>query len=308
MERVIVTGANGFIGRNLVHELLRRNMEVICIDVSLSDELMNNANIDFISCVETSMNEMYEHLNGQHYDAFFHFGWAGTSGSTRGDYCLQLDNVKQTCDYIVLSKKLECKRFIFASSINEMQTYEYLQMNDISPSSGYIYGAAKLTGHLIGETVAYQNGIEFIPVIISNIYGAGEKSARLINTTVRKLLNHEHCSFTDGHQMYDFIYVTDAVNAITEIAEKGKAYHRYYIGSGNIRPLADYLIELKDIVDSHEVLGLGELPFNETELDYSQFELMKVQEDTGYINKISFHEGITLIINDIKEGMKNEEI
>lgn len=308
MKQAIITGANGFIGRNLVQELLRRNMEVICIDASLSDELMNNTNIGFVSCIETSMDEMYEHLNGKHYDAFFHFGWAGTSGNARGDYCLQLDNVKQTCDYIVLSKKLGCKRFIFASSINEMQTYEYLQMDDISPSSGYIYGAAKLVGHLIGETVAYQNGIEFIPVIISNIYGAGEKSARLINTTVRKLLNHEHCSFTDGHQMYDFIYVTDAVNAITEISEKGKAYHRYYIGSGDIRPLADYLIELKDIVDPHEILGLGELPFNETELDYSQFDLMKVQEDTGYINKISFREGIKLIINDIKEGMKNEKI
>ena len=303
MERVIVTGANGFIGKNLINELLKRDIEIIGIDVNLPLELQNNDKIKFINCQNLTIEEMYSLLKDHQYDTFFHFGWAGTSGEQRGNYPLQLNNVKQTCDYVMLSSQLKCKRFLFASSINEMQTYEYLQSDNISPGAGYVYGTAKLTGHLMGETVAYQEGIEFIPIIISNIYGAGEKSARLINTTVRKLLNKEHCSFTDGHQMYDFIYVTDAVNAIIEVAKKGKAFNRYYIGSGDIRPLAEYLIELKDIVSPHQVLGLGELPFNEKELDYTQFHINKVQEDTGYINNISFKEGIQFIVNDIKEEL-----
>lgn len=309
MDRVIVTGTNGFIGSNLVKELIKSDVDVVCIDITISPEMMKNDKIHFINCNEISTDEMYEMLDSKKYDTFFHFGWAGTSGATRGDYNLQLNNVKVTCDYIMLSKRLKCRRFIFASSINEMQTYEYLQMDDITPSPGYIYGAAKLMGHLIGETVAYNNRIEFIPVIISNIYGAGEKSARLVNTTVRKLLNNEHCSFTDGHQMYDFIYVTDAVNAIIEVAKKGKPFNRYYIGSGYIQPLAEYLTQLKDTVDPEIKLGLGDLPFNEKELDYSQFDLDKVEKDTGYENKISFQEGIKLIIYDIrKEESANEKI
>ena len=49
---------------------------------------------------------------------------------------------------------------VYASSINEMETYEYLQSDDIEPAGGYIYGTGKLAAHLMGETVAKINGIE----------------------------------------------------------------------------------------------------------------------------------------------------
>ena len=108
---------------------------------------------------------------------------------------------------------------VYASSINEMETYEYLQSDDIEPAGGYIYGTGKLAAHLMGETVAKINGIEFIPVIITNIYGVGEKSARMIYTSINKLVHKEHCSFTAGYQTYDFIYITDAINSIIAVAE-----------------------------------------------------------------------------------------
>ena len=46
--------------------------------------------------------------------------------------------------------------------------------------------------------------------MISNIYGPGELSPRLVNTSIRKMLKGEHCAFSAGEQIYDFIYITDA--------------------------------------------------------------------------------------------------
>lgn len=304
MERVIVTGANGFIGKNLINELLNQNIKVVAIDVRFDEELLKNTAITCLNCSDLTMEQMQEQLlNTISYDCFFHLAWAGTSGPARGDYVSQLDNVKLACDYIQFAKKVNCKRFIYASSINEMETYEYMQSDDIKPSGGYIYGTGKLTAHLMGEVVAYQNDIEFIPIIITNIYGIGEKSARLINTSIRKLLNKEHCSFTEGKQTYDFIYITDAINSIVEVAKKGIAFNRYYIGSGNPKPLREFLLEMKDVVDDNAVLGLGDIPFNGIDISYNQFKLKKVEEDTGYVNKISFKEGIKLTMDYIvKEG------
>lgn len=105
---------------------------------------------------------------------FFHLAWAGTSGPARADYAVQLNNVKLACDYVKLCAEIGCKRVVYASSINEMETYEYLQSDDIEPAGGYIYGTGKLAAHLMGETVAKLNGVAFIPVIITNIYGVGE--------------------------------------------------------------------------------------------------------------------------------------
>ncbi len=300
MNKAIVTGASGFIGKQLINELLSRNVKIVALDIRFDDVLLQNKDITCINCKDKNPFDLQNELADLKADTFFHLAWAGTSGALRADYTVQLNNVKLACDYVSVSSKIGCKRFVYASSINEMETYEYLQSDDINPSGGYIYGTGKLAAHLMGEVVAKQNGIDFIPVIITNIYGAGEKSARLINTSIRQLLNKEHCSFTEGKQTYDFIYITDAITSIVEVADKGKAFNRYYIGSGNPKPLREFLQEMKDVVDSSAELGLGDLPFNGIDISYKQFKLKKVEEDTGYKNKISFKDGIKMTMDFIK--------
>ena len=302
MKSVIVAGSSGFIGKNLVNRLLEKGYSVTALDVKFDEELMNSATC--ISMKDKTMEEVAKELTGE-YSFFFDLAWVGTSGPMRADYNVQLDNVRLTCDYIKLAATIHCPRVIYASSINEMETYEYLQSNDIEPSGGYIYGTGKLAAHLIGETVAYQNGVEFIPVIITNIYGIGEKSARLIYTSIVNLLKGMHCSFTEGYQTYDFIYITDAIDSIIEVADKGKAFNRYYIGSGEPKPLRDFLIKMRDIVSPSAELGLGDIPFKGVSIDYSQFDMKQIEKDTGYTNKVSFEKGIRMTADYIKmeEGL-----
>lgn len=305
MKKAIVTGANGFIGKMLVNELIERNYEIVALDIRFDDALLNNNSVICVNVLNKSVTELKDEILENEYDCFFHLAWAGTSGPARADYELQLNNVKIACDYILLCKAVGCKRIVYASSINEMETYEYLQSDNIEPSGGYIYGTGKLAAHLMGETVAKINGVEFIPVIITNIYGVGEKSARMIYTSIKKLVNKEHCSFTAGYQTYDFIYITDAINSIIEVSKKGKAFNRYYIGGGEPKPLREFLIEMKNIVDPKAEIGLGDIPFKGIDISYSQFDLKKVEKDTGYKNKISFAEGIKMTADYIRAEQTN---
>lgn len=300
MRKAIVTGANGFIGKTLVNALLEKGYAVVALDVRFDNVLLNNASVTCIDVLNKEISELKDMIPSAEYDCFFHLAWVGTSGPARADYVVQLNNVKLACDYILLCKEVGCKRVVYASSINEMETYEYLQSDNIEPSGGYIYGTGKLAAHLMGETVAKLNGVEFIPVIITNIYGVGEKSARMIYTSINKLVHKEHCSFTAGYQTYDFIYIIDAINAIIAVSEKGKAFNRYYIGSGEPKPLREFLIEMKNIVDPEAELGLGDIPFKGVDISYAQFDLKKVERDTGYKNEISFAEGIRMTANYIR--------
>lgn len=302
MKNVIIAGASGFIGKNLVRNLLERGYKITALDIRFDEELLTSAKC--ISLKEKTISQIAEELK-EVYCCFYNLAWVGTSGELRSNYDVQLENVRLTCEYIKLAMLIHCPRFIYASSINEMETYEYLQSDNIEPSGGYIYGTAKLAAHLIGETYAFMNGVEFIPVIITNIYGTGEKSARLVYSSIVKLLKGEHCSFTEGYQTYDFIFITDAINSIVEVAEKGKAFNRYYIGSGNPKPLREFLIKIRDIVAPNIELGLGDIPFNGVSIDYNQFNLKQVEIDTGYKNKISFEEGIRMTADYIRreEGL-----
>ena len=298
MKRVIVAGASGFIGKKLVRCLLDAEYEVTALDTRFDEELQANAIC--LSVENKTIEEISSELKGA-FSCFYDLAWAGTSGMARSDYIIQLNNVRLTCDYVRLAAMIQCPRFIYASSINEMESYEYLQTDNIMPSGGYIYGTGKLAAHMMGETVAYQNGVDFIPVIITNIYGIGEKSARLIYTSINKLLKGERCSFTAGNQSYDFIYIDDAINSIIAVAEKGIAFNRYYIGSGMPKPLREFLIIMRDVVAPGAELGLGDVPFNGISIDYNQFDLKRVEMDTGYTNKIGFKEGIRMTADYIKK-------
>ncbi|MDY0142902.1 MAG: NAD(P)-dependent oxidoreductase [Bacteroidales bacterium] len=300
--KAIVTGANGFIGKQLINELLNRNYKIVALDIRFDDALLSNKNVTCINVLDKEVFELVSLIPADNYNCFFHLAWAGTSGPNRANYEMQLNNVKLACQYVELCSKIGCKRFLYASSINEMETYEYLQSDDIEPSGGYIYGTGKLAAHLMGETVAKTNNIDFIPVIITNIYGVGEKSARMIYTSIVKLINGEHCSFTEGFQTYDFIYITDAINSIVEVSEKGKPFNRYYIGSGEPKPLREFLLTMRDIVDPKAELGLGDIPFKGIDISYNQFDLKKVEKDTGYKNEISFENGIKMTADWIRNG------
>ena len=298
MKKVIVTGANGFIGRNLVQSLIVKGYQVTALVLQRGN--INDAGISYVCVKDKELEQIAEELNDK-YECIYHLAWAGTSGAMRADYKAQLKNVQLSCDYVRLAALIDCPRIIYASSINEIETYEYLQSNDVEPSMGYIYGAAKLSAHLMAETLAYNRGVDFIPVIITNIYGVGEKSARLIYTSILKLLRGERCSFTEGKQFYDFIYITDAINSIIEVAEKGQAFNRYYIGSGMPRPLREFLIKMRDVVAPNAVLGLGDMPFRGVSVDYQQFNMEQVEKDTGYKNRISFERGIQYTLEYIRE-------
>lgn len=300
MRNVIVTGASGFIGKKLTCALVEMGYRVYALAHHFDEELQECQDIVCVDVSGKNVLEISEQLQHENFYCMFQLAWTGTSGVKRADYVTQLKNVKTTCDYVVLCNRIGCKRIVYASSINEMETYEYLQMDGIEPTGGYIYGTGKLAAHLMAETVAKLQGIEFIPAIITNIYGVGEKSARMIYTSIDKLVHKEHCSFTEGYQMYDFIYITDAINSLIAIAEKGKAFNRYYIGSGEPRPLRNFLLEMRDVVDPDAQIGLGDLKFKGKDISYEQFELKKVEEDTGYKNQISFAEGIKLTAEYIR--------
>ena len=136
--------------------------------------------------------------------------------------------------------------------------------------------------------------------VISNIYGPGEVSARLINTSIRKLLKNEHCAFSPGEQLYDFIYITDAAKTFLSIGEKGISNRTYYVGSLQPKPLKEFLVAMKNQINPKTEIGLGEIPFGGVSLSYQEFDIQAVQKDTGFVPEVSFEEGIGLTAEWIK--------
>lgn len=304
MRKAIVTGANGFIGTALCRELSKQGISVIAIVRNEKEEISNIENLNGLRIVYSDLSEfknLHKKIFDRDIDVLYHLAWVGSAGPLRGNAEVQLSNLRYTCDTVEACSKMNCKRFVFASSIMEYEI-EAVMATDATPSINTLYSSAKVSADYMARTIAGSLGLDYIRAVISNIYGPGELSPRLVNTSIRKLLNGEHCSFSAGKQMYDFIYIDDAAKTFVAIGEKGVTNRTYYIGSQNPRPLKKFLCELRDQVNPDIEIGLGEIPFNGVSLTYNEFNIHAVKEDTGFVPEVSFAEGIKNTIKWIKEN------
>ncbi len=303
MKKVIVTGANGFIGTAVCRELVNRGIEVIAVvrDKNARIEAIRNVQgIRIVYCDLCNFYSLATLISDRDVDAFYHFAWVGSAGLLRGDIDVQLKNVQYTCDTVRACAAIGCRRFIFASSIMEYEIIAAME-TDMTPGINTLYSSAKVAADFMARTLAGELELEYIRAVISNIYGPGEISPRLVNTSIRKLLKGDHCAFSTGEQIYDFIYITDAAKAFAAIGEKGIKNKSYYIGSQNPRPLKEFLLSLRDCVNPEVEIGLGEIPFSGVSLSYREFDIYAVEKDTGFVPEISFKEGIENTIAWINE-------
>lgn len=303
MKKVIVTGANGFVGSAVCRELIEQGIEVIAVvrhlDKSVSDLSVSHG-LRVVSADLSEFRTLSKRIHDRDVDTLYHFAWTGSAGQLRGNMDIQMKNVKYTCETVKAAAEIGCKRFVFASSIMEYEITKIME-TEATPDINTMYCSAKVAANYMARTIAGYLKVDYIRAVISNIYGPGESSPRLINTSLRKMLIGEHCSFSSGNNMYDFIYVTDAVKALVALGKAGKVNRSYYIGSQNPKPLKEFLIEMRDCVDPNIQIGLGEIPFNGASLSYDEFDINAVKEDTGFISEISFKEGIEKTILWLKK-------
>ena len=305
MQKVIVTGAGGFIGRNLCRLLLSQKVHVIGIDIR--EELMSEfeqddrftsvvAGFDLYSCLS-------EMIVDKEIDVFYHFAWNGTFGLPFKDAELQLDNAKNAVRALQAAIDLKCKKFVFAGTCNEYETQMIANMDTYSARYTNIYGASKFSADIILRTKAALEGIEYCSGLIAIVYGAGLSSSNMVHIIMSNFIDGKPTKLIEGNNKYDLIHVSDVVRAFVCIGESGKHMTRYYVGHRDIKTFKEQITRIRDTVSPDSILLFGE--FHESQsLDYSYIDTEKLFQDTGFECVADFDKTMQETFNWVKETNK----
>lgn len=306
MKKVILSGANGFVGAAVVNELVANNVEVLALHTT-----GNNGNIpknDLVTCAPADIakiSALGETIENGAYDTFYHFAWAGSAGEARVDCGLQLQNALWTVECIKFAHAIGCKRFVCAGSIMEKEVVAAVSAQGTQPGLAYIYGVGKLSAHCMAKPVAADLGIELVWAIITNAYGEGETSPRFVNSTIRKIITNEPLQFTAATQNYDFVHISDVANAFYLIGAKGKPFCEYIIGSSTARPLKEFIVEMQQALAPDSKPIFGNVPFTGINMSLDVFDTGDTEKDTGFKAKISFADGTRRTMDWIKSVENN---
>lgn len=303
MKKALVTGANGFIGSALVRDLAANGIEVVALDREGFNNNIPNE-VFFVPFDLASISDVTELLKEHRPDTYFHLAWLGMSGETRGDISLQLKNTEWTVQALRQAIEIGCERFVGAGSIMEYETFAAATQQGNRPGTGFVYGTAKLAAHSLCSIEANRLGIDLVWAEVTNAYGVGEISPRLINSTIRKIINEEPLQFTSGTQNYDFVYIDDVARAFRLIGEKGNPFCHYLIGSSNAKPLREFILEMHAILAPHRKFVFGDVPFTGVNLPIAAFDCSLTEKDTGFKAEIAFDDGLKRTMSWLMEKVK----
>lgn len=298
MKKALVTGANGFIGRALVKELMDNGVEVIAL--SRQDKGLFPETVRFISCDLNNCEQLFDIIPDRDIDTIFHMAWEGASGASRADYNLQLRNAAITCNIVKAASRMGIRKFVGAGTLAQYECHACAEENNMFPPPTSCYASAKIAAQYMSKAISNAEGIEHVWAVISNSYGINDTTTNFVNTTVKKMLLGERLSFTPAEQNYDFVYITDMIHGIYLCGKNGKANNSYYIGSGAARPLKEFIEVIKNAVDPNIQLHFGEIKYNGKSLSMEALSCKHIFEDTGYAPQVRFEDGIVKTVEWLK--------
>ena len=298
MKSVILTGATGAVGMALIRELLANGIEVLVICNPGSSRNKKIPEHPLIRKIECSLAELrtLENSKKKEYDVFYHFAWAGTTGQARNDMYLQNSNVRYALDAVEVAKKFGCKLFVGAGSQAEYGRTEGIlrSYTPVFPETGY--GIGKLAAGQMTREYAHQLGLKHIWVRILSVYGVGDGNQSMVMSTIEKVRLGIVPQMTGCEQIWDYLNSKDAARAFFLLGANGSDGKTYVLGSGQGRPLKEYVEIIKSCVNSKSGVAYGAVPYSEKQVMHLVADPSDIKNDTGWKPIVSFREGILEIL------------
>lgn len=308
--KAIVTGATGMLAIATIEHLASQGYEVIAVarpDSERIDNIPTGDNITAISLDMADIKALPDLLKSEGLDRdielFFHFAWDGTHGDSRNNMDIQIENIRTSVEAVRAAAALGCKTFLGAGSQAEYGRVPYGTKlagdTPASPENGY--GIGKLTAGLMTRIEAKKLGIRHIWVRILSVYGPFDGMHTMVMSGIGNLLEGKKASYTKGEQLWDYIYAKDAARAFVLAATKGKDGSIYPIGSGMVRPLKDYILDIKNAANPNAEVAFGEVDYYPGQVMYLCADIKELTKDTGFVPEYTFERGIKETVEWYKE-------
>lgn len=294
--RVVVTGATSFIGKKFVLSAVKIGWDVVAVVRRNSSKLSELKTISRLNIVELNMNEYAQigEMTGK-CDCFVHFAWNGTRGQERNDQILQEANYENSIEAIRSMIGAGCKRIITAGSQAEYGYCGGVITEETECHPNTQYGIYKLKVFDTVKKFCEDNNVSYKEPRFFSLYGPGDYDKTLIMSLISTMKKNEPCDLTECVQMWDFLYIDDAIDAVIKLCEQECPDGAYNLGSGDVRMLKQYVEEMKEILYSSSQLNYGTISYPETGMVSIFPSVEKIKREISWQPKVSFREGIERI-------------
>ena len=337
MEKIIVTGAAGFIGAALINKLLENNYKVVGID-NLNDyydiklkqdrlkniEKLNYKNIDnwfFEKCNLVNYIEIEKIFINYKPDIVINLAaQAGVRYSIKNPKAYIESNIVGFYNILELSRKYNVRNFIFASSSSVYGGNKELPFceNHTVNHPVNLYGASKVSNEVIAHSYSYLFKIPITGLRFFTVYGPwGRPDMAPFIFTKLMLKGEEIVLNKRGTMMRDFTYIDDIVEGIYKCAKKPATptskfskvnydpsiseapFRLFNIGNGLPIKIIDFVEILEDVLNIRAIKKYSDNTLGE--MDNTEADTKKLEDWIKFKPKIKLRTGTKYFVDWFKE-------
>jgi len=286
MTNVLVTGANGFIGKALVNALYEKDFNVLSFDSSDGDI----SEVNFIEYFESMEIDYVFHLAAK---TFVPDSWEKPSAFYKTSVC-GTNNILELCRH----KNIPLT-FVSAYLYGKPEKLPISENDKVKSNNPYAHSK-----YLAEELCKFYSEYYNVKISIArpfNIYGKNQKEDFLIPYIIKQVLHNDVIKVKDLHPKRDYIYLDDLIEGLLFTINSEKRFSVYNFGSG-IEYSVKEIIDIIQNVSGTQKDVISEQEERKNEIMNVVADISQAKKDLNWQPTYKFEDGIRDIIKDLRSA------
>lgn len=298
--RYLVTGGAGFIGSNLVDELVRRGHSVVVLDDLSTGKESNldsvRGKIELRVGSITDLATVQAAVDGADY--VIHLAArASVPRSVADPIETNSVNIDGTLNVLVAARDAKVRRVVYAASSSAYGESPTLPKTEAMPAEPISpYGITKYVGELYAQVFGRVYGLENASVRYFNVFGPRQDPSSQYSGVLSRFMyclihNERLVIFGDGQQSRDFTYIENVVDETLRACEAPCASGKVFNGGTGARITLNEVLKLLQRITGQKVCANYEPP-RPGDILHSQADISLARKVLGYEPRVLFEEGL----------------
>ena len=301
--KILVTGATGFVGSNLVRRLICNGHDIHILTRNLSNKWrlfncfsdLHNHTVDLLN-----QEELRGLMNKIEPDVIFHLAISGMYGGVqRPDAEVIETNLLGTVNLINACNDIDYKCFVNTGSSSEYgPKKEPMKETDICEPIN-LYGISKCAATLYGQSIALTKDKPIIGLRLFSPFGPFDDKSRLITYAITNALLNKPLLLGNPNAVRDYIYIEDVLDVYLQSIEiaselKGGVFN---VGSGSQKTVSYIVNKIIKITDSQSEIKWNSFLGRAHDTEKWEADIEKVSRSFNWRPKYHIDDGIRQTIS-----------
>ncbi len=307
MARIIVTGANGFIGVEVVKALAARSDEVVAFDIAVGPQLRalqeRHRNVRIVPGEISEWHHIANLIRDVKPDTIVHCAAiVGVIASADAPFATMRVNIGGSLNVFESMRLFGVKRVVNISTEEVYGNFTADRITEDHPCFPVMpYGISKFAVEQLGRDYRRNHGIDAIHLRTCWVYGPGLPRARVPKTLVDAAVEGRTLHIASGGDFrVDHVYIDDLVTGILAALDKPEHRHDvYHVSSGEAPSLFEIVDILRDLVPGCDIsIGPGPYLFGDRiqVVRKGALDTGRARDEFGYVPQFGIRKGLAAYV------------